>query len=85
MSTMVNAVVTNCGHSFCKHCIVMHIQQAEGGKAFCPLCKASITKRSLIPNSKISDLATAVKIFTKHVHEACGLEKGNYQKFHHFH
>lgn len=48
-------MTTPCGHVYCRGCI----EQALKTSTKCPLCKDSVSKRSLVPSATLSALASA--------------------------
>jgi len=53
LESLENAVVTPCGHLFCKGCIERHISSDSLNKS-CPICRDPITLDTLIPIPKSS-------------------------------
>lgn len=50
---------TRCSHAFCRVCICTVISTSK--RARCPLCNATITKRSLNESSRLGEIVEAVK------------------------
>ncbi|XP_076059266.1 uncharacterized protein LOC143035932 [Oratosquilla oratoria] len=74
LDLMKNPLTTKCGHSFCGDCIQQIVKLSARGSAHCPLCNATITKRSLGSNAKTVALVTAVRKVIASIKEDCGFE-----------
>ncbi|KAM6175519.1 breast cancer type 1 susceptibility protein isoform 3-T3 [Erethizon dorsatum] len=73
-------VSTKCDHIFCKFCMLKLLEQKKGPSQ-CPLCKNSITRRSLQESTRFSQL---VEELLKVIHAFeldCGLQVANSHNF----
>ncbi|XP_064018546.1 E3 ubiquitin-protein ligase TRIM7-like [Pogoniulus pusillus] len=50
-------VLTECGHSFCRHCLATLLEASTTGAAACPLCRTPLGPSSLRPNRVLSSVA----------------------------
>ncbi|KAI6649198.1 Breast cancer type 1 susceptibility protein [Oopsacas minuta] len=53
---------TDCGHYFCRECIIRHVNVSQKkAPVKCPLCKETVTKRSLVECSGMGDISEAIR------------------------
>ncbi|XP_031551312.1 E3 ubiquitin-protein ligase TRIM31-like [Actinia tenebrosa] len=63
LEMLSNPYSTKCNHQFCWECINNFIQRCgkkSTNKWFCPLCKSSVSRRSLTANPKLAEIINAV-------------------------
>ncbi|XP_006821068.1 uncharacterized protein LOC102806679 [Saccoglossus kowalevskii] len=72
LDLLKDPVTTRCSHQFCRFCITEFFKGTSS--APCPLCKKSITKRSLTESCKINEIVNAVRGVVDAVKEDTGLE-----------
>ncbi|CAM4651448.1 unnamed protein product [Lepidochelys olivacea] len=70
---LTKPVTTDCGHNFCRDCIIQYSEHGElqsGMKIPCPQCRAPFQK--LQPNRQLANIVKNIKLL--------GLKSGNVQK-----
>ncbi|XP_068715646.1 breast cancer type 1 susceptibility protein homolog isoform X2 [Montipora foliosa] len=71
---------TKCNHQFCGKCIKQVLEKSSKkskNKWYCPLCKTPVSKRSLTPNPKLSEIVEAVRNLQVAVQDDSGVPTGS--------
>ena len=53
-----DAVTTECGHSFCKKCLLTNLVQQPSDASLCPVCKTNVNVDALKSNGKLDKIAS---------------------------
>ncbi|CAM4557011.1 unnamed protein product [Lepidochelys olivacea] len=72
---LTKPVTTDCGHNFCRDCIIQYSEHGEpqsGTKIPCPQCQAPFQEWKLQPNRQLANIVKNIKLL--------GLKSGNVQK-----
>lgn len=68
-----DAVLTKCGHQFCRNCINSHFSVE---KKCCPLCKGAVSKRVIVENMKMKNIFSSLFTFVNDLSEESGVKPG---------
>ncbi|CAM5157142.1 unnamed protein product [Eretmochelys imbricata] len=72
---LTKPVTTDCGHNFCRDCIIQYSEHGElqsGTKIPCPQCRVPFQEWKLQPNRQLANIVKNIKLL--------GLKSGNVQK-----
>ena len=68
-SVFDQAVITTCGHSFCKSCLSLWLATPENNT--CPTCRSYVSKHDLIPNISVRNLVGTLLVRCGNFSKGC--------------
>uniref|UniRef100_A0A8C8RP37 Uncharacterized protein n=1 Tax=Pelusios castaneus TaxID=367368 RepID=A0A8C8RP37_9SAUR len=60
LQVLNNPVSIECGHNFCRDCLVAHQSRAFAWRHCCPECRASCSRGRMIPDTRIKNLVEKI-------------------------
>ncbi|XP_068921537.1 ret finger protein-like 4B [Petaurus breviceps papuanus] len=76
-----SAVSIECGHNFCKDCILQYIYSTHGDSFTCPECRHDCMTKNLWPNHQLSTVAQSFKLLQSHLKRSLNQRKVIKTKF----
>lgn len=65
-----DAVLTDCGHSFCAQCLATWI--GRPGSTTCPACRSTINSARIHPVRSLRNLIVGLRVVCQHADQGCG-------------